>query len=64
MRALWYTTNAGAALWLLATSAAIIWPGSLKGIRLIEITLLYPTYYIAISLWLGGWHRRNQRRAP
>ena len=64
MRALWYTTNVGAALWLLAISAAIIWPGSLKGIRLIEITLLYPAYYIAISLWLGGWHRKNRRIAP
>ena len=64
MRALWYTTNAGAALWLLAITAAIIWPGSLKGIRLIEITLLYPAYYIAISLWLGGWHRKNRRIAP
>jgi phosphatidylcholine synthase len=58
------TTNAGAALWLLAVSAAIIWPGPLTEIRLMEITLLYPFYYIAISLWLGGWHRKAPRRAP
>ncbi len=64
MRVLRRTTIAGAALWLLAVSAAIIWPGSLREIRLIEITLLYPTYYIAISMWLGGWHRKSSRRAP
>jgi phosphatidylcholine synthase len=57
------TTNAGAALWLLALSTAIIWPGALRGIRLVEITLLYPFYYMAISLWLGGWHRRRPRTA-
>jgi phosphatidylcholine synthase len=37
MRALWYTTNAGAALWLIAVCATIIWPGSLKGVRSTEL---------------------------
>ena len=64
MRTLRRTTNAGATLWLLAVSAAIIWPRSLKGIQLMEITLLYPAYYIAISMWLGGWHRSRPGRAP
>jgi hypothetical protein len=64
MRGLRRTTNAGAALWLLAVSAAILWPSSLEPIRLIEISLLYPAYYIAISLWLGGWHRKVARRQP
>ena len=64
MRGLRRTTNAGAALWLLAVSAAILWPRSLGPIRLIEISLLYPAYYIAISLWLGGWHRKVARRQP
>ena len=64
MRALRRTTNTGAAIWLLAVSAAIIWPGPLKEVRLMEITLLYPAYYLAISMWLGGWHRKSPRRAP
>jgi phosphatidylcholine synthase len=61
MRVLRRTTIAGAALWLLAVSAAIIWPGSLRQIRLVEITLLFPAYYIAVSMWLGGWHRKSSR---
>ena len=64
MRTLRRTTNAGATLWLLAVSAAIVWPQSLKEIRLMEITLLYPAYYLAISMWLGGWHRSRPRKAP
>jgi phosphatidylcholine synthase len=62
--ALWRTTYAGATLWLLALSAAIVWPRSLQEIRLVEITLLFPAYYLAISLWLGGWHRKAPRHAP
>jgi phosphatidylcholine synthase len=62
--ALWRTTYAGATLWLLALSAAIVWPRSLQEIRLVEITLLYPAYYFAISLWLGGWDRKAPRHAP
>jgi phosphatidylcholine synthase len=65
MQKLRLTTNVGATLWLLAISAAIVWPDLLKRIRLIEITLLYPAYYMAISAWLGGWHRsRPGKSAP
>jgi phosphatidylcholine synthase len=64
MRTLRRTTNAGAALWLLAISAAIVWPNLGKEIRLIEITLLYPAYYMTISMWLGGWHRSRPGRSP
>jgi phosphatidylcholine synthase len=64
MHALWRTTNVGAALWLIAISAAIIWPGPSREVRLVEISLLYPAYYIAISMWLGGWHRSGPRRTP
>jgi len=62
--ALWRTTYAGAVLWLLAISAAIIWPRPLSEIRLVEISLLFPAYYIGISMWLGGWHRSGPRRTP
>jgi phosphatidylcholine synthase len=62
MTPLWRTTNAGAALWIVAVAAAIVWQRELEGIPLIELTLLFPAYYIAISLWLGGWHRRRSRR--
>ncbi len=64
MHALWRTTNAGAALWLLAVSAVILWPRPTREIRLVETSLLYPAYYIAISMWLGGWHRSRPRRTP
>jgi phosphatidylcholine synthase len=59
MRVLWRTTNGGAIVWILAVSAAIAWSEQLTKIHLIEISLLYPAYYIAISLWLGGWHRKR-----
>ena len=61
--ALWRTTYAGAVLWLVALSAAIIRPRALQESRLVEITLLFPIYYFAISLWLGGWLRRAPRGA-
>jgi phosphatidylcholine synthase len=64
MRALRRTTNTGATLWLLAVSAAVIWPRPLTGIRLVEITLLFPAYYLGVSMWLGGWHRSSPPRAP
>jgi phosphatidylcholine synthase len=62
--ALWRTTYAGATLWLLGLSAVILWPRPLREIRLVEISLLFPAYYIAISIWLGGWHRGSSRKAP
>jgi phosphatidylcholine synthase len=58
--ALWRTTYLGATLWLLAVSAVILWPEPLSGIRLLETSLLFPAYYIAISLWLGGWLRAGR----
>jgi phosphatidylcholine synthase len=64
MRALRRTTNAGAAVWILAISAAILWPRELQQIRLVEITLLYPAYYLGVSLWLGDWLRSNPREEP
>ena len=64
MHALWRTTYAGAVLWILAITASIIWPRPLSELRLAEISLLYPGYYFAISMWLGGWHRKRPRRAP
>jgi phosphatidylcholine synthase len=63
MTPLWRTTNVGAALWIVAVAAAIVWQRALEGIPLVQITLLYPAYYIAISLWLGGWHQRRLQGA-
>lgn len=61
MRVLRRTTNAGAAVWIVAVASAIAWSESLEGFHLIEISLVFPAYYIAISLWIGGWHRRQTR---
>ena len=55
MHALWRITNVGAALWLLAITAAILWPRTSREFRLVEISLLYPAYYFGISSWLGDW---------
>ncbi len=54
---LFRTTNAGAVLWTTTVAAAIAFPQRLAGLPLIELSLLYPIYYVGISLWLGGLHR-------
>jgi phosphatidylcholine synthase len=37
---------------------ALLEPGRARPLRLVEISLLVPAYYFAVSLWLGGIHRR------
>ncbi len=59
MAFLFYTTNAGAALWTAVVAAAIAWPERLGHLHLIELSLLYPAYYVAVSIWLGGLQRRQ-----
>lgn len=52
-------TNRGAAIWVVWFAAAIAWPRAFRGVPAIELSLLYPAWYIAVSVWLGGWLRRR-----
>ena len=51
------TTNIGAILWLALLTAGIAAPDELGRLPLVELSLLYPAYYLGISFWLGGLHR-------
>lgn len=53
-------TNLGAAVWLVVVAAAVAWPGALGRLPLIPLSLAYPVWYVGISLWLGGLHRRSE----
>jgi phosphatidylcholine synthase len=37
---------------------AVLDPERARPLRLVELSLLVPAYYFAVSLWLGGIHRR------
>ena len=59
MRALKRTTYSLTA----AAAAAVIWcalePERARALRVPEIALLYPAWYVGVSLWLGGLERRR-----
>lgn len=61
MRFLFWTTNLGAVVWTAVIAAAISWPEELAHLHLIEFSLLYPAYYMAVSAWLGGMQRRARK---
>jgi phosphatidylcholine synthase len=55
------TVNAGAAVWILAVGALLLWP-ELPGARgLAWVSLAYPIFYVGLSFWLGGFERRRSR---
>lgn len=63
MRRLAGVTNGAAVVWMAAMAAAIAWPARLEGWPLVELSLLYPAWYVGVSLWLGGLaHRRGNER--
>jgi phosphatidylcholine synthase len=51
------TTNIGALLWLLVLAAGIASPAELGDLPLVELSLLYPAYYLTLSFWIGGLRR-------
>ncbi len=61
MQSLWWSTNVGAALWVVVVALAIGFPERSAGWHLIEISLLYPVWYVALSFWLGGLAHRELR---
>jgi phosphatidylcholine synthase len=64
MQSLWWSTNAGAALWVGLVAIGVAFPEATAGWHLIEISLLYPAWYVGLSFWLGGLaHRQNREDA-
>ena len=57
MKVFWWTTNAGGALWLVVITLVVLVPERVAPFHLLGLSLLYPAYYIAGSLWLGGLAR-------
>ena len=48
-------SNAGALAWILVTAWAAANPDRARELHVVEISLLYPAYYMALSAWLGDW---------
>jgi len=47
----------GGLIWSLVLAAAILFPDLDRRLWLTEISLLYPAYYVGLSIWLGDWKR-------
>jgi phosphatidylcholine synthase len=50
-------TGIAATLWVIALSSCVLAPTRAREMRLLEISLLFPAYYVLMSLRLGGLHR-------
>ena len=59
MRFLFWTTNLGGLIWSWVVAFAIAFPDRVGDFPLIKLSLLYPAYYVAVSIWLGGMQRRS-----
>lgn len=57
MSVLRHTTNAAAGVWWFAMLACVLAPRVSGAFSLAELSLVFPAYYFAASLWLGGLHR-------
>ena len=55
------TTVLGGVAWATLMAAAVGWPEAAQRQRWVEISLLYPAWYLALSAWLGGWLRGGRR---
>ena len=59
LKSLWWTTNAGAALWVIMVAAAVGLPDLMGDWPAMEISLVYPAWYLGLSFWLGGLAQRE-----
>jgi len=55
LRVLRWTTGLSALAWWLLLIAAICFPHAAARWRLLEISLLFPAWYLALSAWRGRW---------
>jgi phosphatidylcholine synthase len=53
------TTIAGTFAWILLMAAIVIWPAPARSLRLAELSLAFPVWYVALSAWHGRWWRRG-----
>jgi phosphatidylcholine synthase len=53
-------TTIGALVWGACIVAALLFPERAERLHLIEISLVYPAYYMGLSAWLGGWLRARR----
>ena len=54
-------TVLGGVAWAATMAAAVYWPEAARRQCWVEISLLYPAWYVALSAWLGGWLRGGLR---
>lgn len=52
-----HSLNAGGLVWGLVLASAILWPDLADRYYLVEGSLAYLVYYMALSVWLGEWRR-------
>ena len=52
-----HTLNGGGTLWAIVLAVAIGWPELADRLYLVELSLSYLFYYMALSVWLGDWKR-------
>ena len=50
-----HTLSWGGLVWAALLVVSILLPSSAADLRLIEISLGYPVYYMGVSVWLGDW---------
>jgi phosphatidylcholine synthase len=58
-----HVTNLGGLAWILLIAWAVIDRERGRALHLAEIALLYPAFYVAMSMWLGDWFGRGSRSA-
>jgi phosphatidylcholine synthase len=46
-------------LWILALAVCVLAPDRVRAFHLLELSLAFPIYYFALSLWLGGLRRET-----
>jgi phosphatidylcholine synthase len=56
-----HLTNLGGLAWILLIAWAAIDPDRGRSLRLAQLALLYPVFYVALSAWLGDWFGRAAR---
>jgi phosphatidylcholine synthase len=52
-----HAATIGGLVWALVLGVAILLPDLARSLRLVQISLIYPAYYVGLSIWLGNWKR-------
>jgi len=53
-------TVVGGVVWIWSVAFCIWFPESTGRLHLLELSLLYPAWYLVLSAWLGGWGRERR----